>query len=178
MRSTIKERYLEKLIICTENESTHLAQIHCLWLKQPGLSALGNDHDMVHVCLQFVELNSSLFFAGIKLAFSGYSHKMPILVENTVNALMQFTRPDWERYEVLLRQLELKVKNFVSFSPIEQADGYYTSAIFDRSYQHEERVAALERKCGDGMCSSLVEFLPPAPDSRSCDPHQEGIEHV
>ncbi|KAM7541264.1 hypothetical protein Aperf_G00000021084 [Anoplocephala perfoliata] len=93
---------------------------------------------------------------ALRLVFSGYSHKMPLLVENTVNALMQFTRPDWERYEVLLRQMELRVKNFISFSPIDQADGYYFSALFDRSYQYEERVAALEQVTYE----ELLQFIP------------------
>ncbi|VDN99964.1 unnamed protein product [Rodentolepis nana] len=85
----------------------------------------------------------------LRLMFAGYSHKMPLLVENTVNALMQFTNPDKERFDVLLRKLELKVKNFTSYSALEQADRHMVTALYDRSYQHEDRVAAVELSAPD-----------------------------
>lgn len=68
---------------------------------------------------------------------------MPVLVANIANRLVQFTRPDEERYAVLLKKMELKVKNFTSFSPLDQADGYCASVLFDRTCLHEERCAAL-----------------------------------
>nr|CDS15260.1 insulin degrading enzyme [Echinococcus granulosus] len=92
----------------------------------------------------------------LRLNFSGYSHKMPVLVENVVNRLVQFTRPDEERYAVLLKKMELKVKNFTSFSPLDQADGYCASVLFDRACLHEERCAALN----EITYEELVEFIP------------------
>ncbi|KAL5964343.1 Insulin-degrading enzyme [Taenia solium] len=92
----------------------------------------------------------------LRLNFSGYSHKMLVLVENIVSRLVQFTRPDEERYAVLLKKMELKVKNFTSFSPLDQADGYCASVLFDRTYLHEERCAALN----EITYEELVEFIP------------------
>ncbi|VDM19936.1 unnamed protein product [Hydatigera taeniaeformis] len=80
----------------------------------------------------------------LRLNFSGYNHKMLVLVENIVNRLVQFTRPDEERYAVLLKKMEMKMKNFTSFSPLDQADGHCASVLFDRTCLHEERCAAVD----------------------------------
>ncbi|KAL5111762.1 Insulin-degrading enzyme [Taenia crassiceps] len=92
----------------------------------------------------------------LRLNFSGYSHKMPVLVENIANRLVQFTRPDEKRYAVLLEKMKLKVKNFTSFSPLDQADGYCASVLFDRTCLYEERCAALN----EITYEELVEFIP------------------
>nr|CDS30270.2 insulin degrading enzyme [Hymenolepis microstoma] len=95
----------------------------------------------------------------LRLMFAGYSHKMPLLVENTVNALMQFTNPDKERFDVLLRKLELNVKNFTSCSALEQADHHMVSVLFDRCYQHEDRVAAVEQITYEDILQFITTFF-------------------
>ncbi|VDL58079.1 unnamed protein product [Hymenolepis diminuta] len=91
--------------------------------------------------------------------FVGYSHKIPLLVENIVNTLMQFTKPDKKRFDTLLRKLELKVKNFTSYSALEQADRYAVSVLYDRSYQHEDRIAAVEQITYEDLLQFISTFF-------------------
>ena len=69
---------------------------------------------------------------------------MPVLVETIVNRLVRFTQPDPERYAILLKKLQLKVKNFLSTSPAEQIDNYCAAVLFDRAPLYEDTYAALD----------------------------------
>ncbi|KAM3177861.1 hypothetical protein ACTXT7_003698 [Hymenolepis weldensis] len=95
----------------------------------------------------------------LRLMFAGYSHKLPLLVENIVNTLMQFTKPDKKRFDALLRKLELKVKNFTSYSALEQADRHAVSVLYDRSYQHEDRIAAVEQITYEDLLQFISTFF-------------------
>ena len=58
--------------------------------------------------------------------------------------MVQFTQPNPERYTILLKRLQLKVKNFASTSPVEQIDNYCATMLFDRAPFYEDTCAALD----------------------------------
>ncbi|VDD81631.1 unnamed protein product [Mesocestoides corti] len=100
--------------------------------------------------------NITAFAPTLRLTFNGYSHKMPVLVETLANQLLQFMKPDTERFSCLLKKLELQVKNFKSLPPFDQADGYCASTIFDRTWVHEDRCAAVS--ADPVVCSFFINF--------------------
>ncbi|CAL8095861.1 unnamed protein product [Calicophoron daubneyi] len=95
---------------------------------------------------------------GIKLSFSGFSHKMGILIQDIIRQLIDFTSPDVDRFRALREELSREIVNFSIKPAYQQCGVYLTNVITDRSWINEELASAYQSVTIDRMVTFIPQF--------------------
>nr|CAH8840917.1 unnamed protein product [Trichobilharzia regenti] len=92
---------------------------------------------------------------GIKLLFSGYTHKMKSLVDEVLKELVNYHEPKKERFECLREDLCREIGNFKMKTPYQQTGVYVTNIVSDRSWINDDFVITFK----DVTYEALVDYI-------------------
>lgn len=80
---------------------------------------------------------------GLDIKISGYSDKVPALVEQVLERVLNF-RPTETRFDALKFKLGKEYKNFGMSLPYQQITTHYMTIVNDKTYTYLERIAVLD----------------------------------
>jgi insulysin len=80
---------------------------------------------------------------GFVLSFDGYNEKLPVLVKEVLNELVNF-KPKRHRFEVLKEKSIRNMKNFEYKPPYNQVTTVFSTLVNDKVYTTAEKIEAME----------------------------------
>ncbi|KER29306.1 hypothetical protein T265_04051 [Opisthorchis viverrini] len=95
---------------------------------------------------------------GIKLSFTGYSHKLGLLIRNVIDTLIHFFTPSVDRYRCMREEIWHEIANFGMKASYQQAGIYLTNVITDRSWINDELAASFPEITFDLLTGFIQEF--------------------
>ncbi|CAH8446211.1 unnamed protein product [Dicrocoelium dendriticum] len=96
---------------------------------------------------------------GIKLSFSGYSHKLGLLIRNVVDSMIHFLIPGLDRFRCLKEEVSREITNFGAKPAYQQTGIYLTNLITDRSWINEELAEAFPEVTYELLTGFIPEFF-------------------